>query len=381
MSRDKRLLNETRNNVKNKRRKFESVCDVGESAPAADIQGVVKNISTMKLSQNGNKYYNGTLTDGKKTIRFVGFDDNSQTKIHDYFKSKKAVRFNNCTIKKSEYANDDFEVVIGKWTSVEESSKKFDCDVVVIDDVQEFKNVKVIDTFQMPDDSFVSLPQVTIQKKYEPRMTKRGVVTEIALADDTGVVILSVWNNKIVETLKETSFYEFRHVKIRSYMDIKSLTYVGDSEVTLLKEEDVTIKIDVTTEIKEDIVKHEIVSQECLLIGVRRLYIHVHCVYCDTILTLKDMDIQYCDKCETYQMSNSCNVDVSSFFTFKTTNKDEEHLTLKACKKIIYFILPPNYLITSVERCINDILSLGYGPYLIQHNGAEVIDIKRATID
>ena len=61
-------------------------------------------------------------------------------------------------------------------------------------------------------------------------------------------------------------------------MDIKSLTYVGDSEVTLLKEEDVTIKIDVTTEIKEDIVKHEIVSQECLLIGVRQLYIHVHCV-------------------------------------------------------------------------------------------------------
>ena len=53
------------------------------------------------------------LTDGKKTIRFVGFDDNSQTKIHDYFKSKKAVCFNNCTIEKSEYANDDFEVVIG----------------------------------------------------------------------------------------------------------------------------------------------------------------------------------------------------------------------------------------------------------------------------
>ena len=266
MSRDKRLLTETRNNVKNKRRKFESVCDIGESAPAADIQGVVKNISTMKVSRNGNKYYNGMLTDGKETIHFVGFDDNSQTKIYDYFKSKKAVLFNNCTIKKLEYANDDFEVVIGKWTSVEESSKKFDYDVVVIDDIQEFKNVKVIDTFQMPDDSFVNLPQVTIQKKHEPRMTKRGVVTEIALADDTGVVILSVWNNKIVETLKE---YEFRHVKIRSYMDIKSLTYVGDSEVTLLK--DVTIKIDVTTEIKEDIVKHEIVSQECLRIGVRQL--------------------------------------------------------------------------------------------------------------
>ena len=92
---------------------------------------------------------------------------------------------------------------------MEESSKKFDCDVVVIDDIQEFKNVKVIDTFQMPDDSFVSLPQVTIQKKYEPRMTKRGVVTEIALADNTGVVILSVWNNKIVETLRKRPFTSF----------------------------------------------------------------------------------------------------------------------------------------------------------------------------
>ena len=62
--------------------------------------------------------------------------------------------------------------------------------------------------------------------------------------------------------------------------------------MTLLKEEDVTIKINVTTEIKEDIVKHEIVSQECLLIGVRRLYIHVHCVYCDTILALKDINCE-----------------------------------------------------------------------------------------
>ena len=51
MSRDKKLLTETRNNVKNKRRKFESVRDVGESAPAADNQGVVKNISTMKVTE------------------------------------------------------------------------------------------------------------------------------------------------------------------------------------------------------------------------------------------------------------------------------------------------------------------------------------------
>ena len=50
-------------------RKFESVCDIAESVPTADIQGVVKNTSTMKVSQNGNKYYNGILTDGKKTIR------------------------------------------------------------------------------------------------------------------------------------------------------------------------------------------------------------------------------------------------------------------------------------------------------------------------
>ena len=63
-------------------------------------------------------------------------------------------------------------------------------------------------------------------------MTKRGVVTEIALADDTGVVILSVWNNKIVETLKETSFYEFCHVKICSYMDIKSL--IGSGTVVMV---------------------------------------------------------------------------------------------------------------------------------------------------
>ena len=91
----------------------------------------------MKVSQNGNKYYKGFLTDGKEMIRFVGFDNKSQTKIYDYFKSRKAVRFNKCTIKKSEFANDDFEVVIGKWTSVEES-KKYDCDVVVIDNIQEF---------------------------------------------------------------------------------------------------------------------------------------------------------------------------------------------------------------------------------------------------
>ena len=63
------------------------------------------------------------------------------------------------------------------------------------------------------------------------------------------------------------------------------------------------------------------------------------------------------------------------------TNKDEEHLTLKHAKNNILHTATQLFDHTSVERCVNDILSLGYGPYLIQHNGAEIIDIKRATID
>ena len=82
--------------------------------------------------------------------------------------------------------------------------------------------MKVIDTFQMPDDSFVSLPKVTIQKKHEPRMTKRGVITEIVLADDTDIVILCV-EQQNCRNIEGIVLLRVCHVKIHSYMDIKFL--------------------------------------------------------------------------------------------------------------------------------------------------------------
>ena len=108
-----------------RKRLFESECDEFEevsslSSPTkfAKIHGVLASISPMKKSKGGCCYFDGSLTDGKKSIRVVGFDTKNQQKLAHFKNKNKPVAIVNCEVKEGKLTP-DLEIHIRKSTDVQ----------------------------------------------------------------------------------------------------------------------------------------------------------------------------------------------------------------------------------------------------------------------
>ena len=79
---------------------FSDVASVEQPVDSASVPGVVSFISTIKVSQRGGDYFNGRLSDGKATIKLVGFREAQQAKIKELMERDQAVVLDGCQIKK-----------------------------------------------------------------------------------------------------------------------------------------------------------------------------------------------------------------------------------------------------------------------------------------
>ena len=98
---------------------FDDITDLGE----ADVHCAVEILSPVKKAKSGRlSYFDGRVTDGKKKLRFVGFNEGLQTKLSALNEEGQAVELQNCQIKRGR-AN-DLEIHLDKSTSVVPSPKK-----------------------------------------------------------------------------------------------------------------------------------------------------------------------------------------------------------------------------------------------------------------
>ena len=76
--------------------------DVSEIAKSttASVHGVVSHLSPVKDSANKKtKWFDGRLTDGKKSVRLVSFDPSLRATFDAAKHEKKPVNINNCIVK------------------------------------------------------------------------------------------------------------------------------------------------------------------------------------------------------------------------------------------------------------------------------------------
>ena len=79
---------------------FSDVASVEQPVDSASVHGVVSFVSPIKVSQRGGDYFNGTLSDGKATIKLVGFRGAQQAKIKELMEREQAVVLDGCQIEK-----------------------------------------------------------------------------------------------------------------------------------------------------------------------------------------------------------------------------------------------------------------------------------------
>ena len=88
------------------------------------LVGQVSPIKTSRKRANV-KYFEGQLSDGKKTVRLVSFDPNLHRKFEEAQKSQCSVALQNCIFKRSRPDSDDMEILVNKKSSITQSPKKF----------------------------------------------------------------------------------------------------------------------------------------------------------------------------------------------------------------------------------------------------------------
>ena len=84
---------------------------------------------------NTCSFFDGQITDGKSSIRLLGFDSTVCHKLVDFNESKKPVSLSNCTVRRTNKGN-KLEILVSKETGVVKSEKELDIDIDAIQENQ-----------------------------------------------------------------------------------------------------------------------------------------------------------------------------------------------------------------------------------------------------
>ena len=185
-------------------------------------------LSPVKKARSGVEYYNGQVTDGSSTVRIVGFDATSQTKLFQFAKQRTHIKATNCAIRCN--INNQLEIHVNKGTTFTMSPRKLDFKYA--DDQQLASLVSISDIQKTADGIFINL-QARITKVAPAKTVTANIVQEIELQDDTGIITMSVWNNN-VDKLHESTSYCFSKLLVRTYHNEKILS--SPTQVRILRQ-------------------------------------------------------------------------------------------------------------------------------------------------
>ena len=79
---------------------IEEVDSLEEPVSTASLHAVVSSLSPVKKGRNSD-YFEGTVTDGKSTVRLVGYKRSQQSKIQRFMDKQQPILLDDCEIKKA----------------------------------------------------------------------------------------------------------------------------------------------------------------------------------------------------------------------------------------------------------------------------------------
>ena len=197
-----------------------SVSDVDEGH-SLYVEGKIVHLSPMKKSRSTDgQYFEGKISDKKKSLRFVGFDCRKRELIEDYYENKKTVIVANCTAQPSKL-NNQLQVLINDITDFEDSDTTF---TDVIDDTILLEQLPTLHRFQK-----VKFTATVTCVKDVMSVGKAKVQTqEVYIGDATYNCKLQLWDTQI-NALEEGKTYSFQNCSVSEFNGKKYLTTTNDS--------------------------------------------------------------------------------------------------------------------------------------------------------
>ena len=265
-----------------------SVSDVDEGH-SLYVEGKIVHLSPMKKSRSTDgQYFEGKISDKKKSLRFVGFDCRKRELIEDYYENKKTVIVANCTARPSKL-NNQLQVLINDITDFEDSDTTF---TDVIDDTILLEQLPTLYRFQK-----VKFTATVTCVKDVMSVGKAKVQTqEVYIGDATYNCKLQLWDTQI-NALEEGKTYSFQNCSVSEFNGKKYLTTTNDSSF----EETTSIG-----EVVNSNTTQNAYSESCEIIAVQAFKRNRVCLSCKYRVTESKPGIAKCGKCDTLQKLIAC---------------------------------------------------------------------------
>ena len=188
------------------------VSELDSPCSQVDINGIVTQLSPVKKSRTNDRvrYFDGKLSDGKKTLRVVSFEPGLRAQMDKSLTEKSPVTIVNCQEqKKTQYISangpDTLEILASKKSKVQSSPhKNFDLpeNLEALDpDCQPSVGIKLSEIDDIAVGQHVCITgKVTKLDTPVPIQNRFGKVIrkqESVIADVTGQVRVVLWENEI----------------------------------------------------------------------------------------------------------------------------------------------------------------------------------------
>ena len=89
------------------------------------------------------KYFEGKISDGAKTVRFVSFEPKLRSQVEEAKEDLCGITLTNCAVKQSREAG-ELEVLVSSQTKITNSSKNSKVDDKTINELSVVKSVKIM---------------------------------------------------------------------------------------------------------------------------------------------------------------------------------------------------------------------------------------------
>ena len=123
------------------------------------------------------------------------------------------------------------EIFVNKATVVLPSPKKIDVPVTLKS--EESVTVLIEDVTNIDDGNNIDIKAV-VADVTPPRPVKTGIIQEVKLVDNTGSIMLALWDTS-TNMLKASESYDFCKLNVRSFRNVKTLSFTKQSSFNLLE--------------------------------------------------------------------------------------------------------------------------------------------------
>ena len=150
----------------------------------------------MKESKKGKtKYFDGKLSDGKRSARFVCFDAKMHERLCNIQQKREPLALSNCEVKESKFLS-GLEVVVRKSSEIHPSPKKMQVPDSTF--VTTSENLVTIEEISgLPEYQIVSVRVKVVGEEYAIEV-KRGLTKQdYWIADATGCCKIVKWEENI----------------------------------------------------------------------------------------------------------------------------------------------------------------------------------------